>query len=288
MKNILILMRIQQYVKNLFIFLPIFFGIQITNFPLLMKTTAAFLAFCITASAVYFFNDYFDCEEDRKHPVKKDRPIASGAVSKRMALIVMVSLAVAGLAASFLIDTTILAIMLIYIVINVLYTVLLKHVAIIDVVVIAVGFVLRLFIGSAASGVQLSMWIIIMTFLLALFLAFAKRRDDVLLYLEKGEKARKVVDGYNLEFLNVSMIIMTAVIIISYVMYTISPMILNRNHGDKIYLTVIWVILGVLRYLQQTIVFNKTGSPTKTLFKDHFLQVVLAGWIISFWVLIYL
>jgi len=288
MKHYISLLRIHQYVKNLFIFLPVFFGLQITNFPILVKTAAAFLAFCLTASAVYIFNDYFDSEDDRKHPVKKDRPIASGAVSGKTALVLMGLLAAAGLAGSFAIDTSILAITLVYIVLNILYTVALKHVAIIDVMVIAIGFVLRLFIGSAASGVHLSMWIIIMTFLLALFLAFAKRREDVLLYLEKGEKARKVIDGYNIEFLNVSMIIMSTVIVISYIMYTISPMILGRNHGDKIYLTVIWVILGVLRYLQQTMVFNSTGSPTKTLLRDHFLQLVIVGWIISFWVLIYL
>lgn len=288
MKNYVSLLRIHQYVKNLFIFLPVFFGLQITNFPILLKTAVAFLAFCLTASAVYIFNDYFDCEDDRKHPVKKDRPIASGAVSKKTALVLMVFLAAAGLAGSVAVDPAILAITLVYIVLNIMYTAVLKHVAIIDVMVIAIGFVLRLFIGSASSGVQLSMWIIIMTFLLALFLAFAKRREDVLLYLEKGEKARKVIDGYNIEFLNVSMIIMSTVIVISYIMYTISPVILSRNHGDKIYLTVIWVILGVLRYLQQTMVFNSTGSPTKTLLKDHFLQLVIVGWIISFWVLIYL
>ena len=288
MKHFLRLMRIHQYVKNLFIFLPIFFGLQITNLQILLKTSITFLVFCLVASAVYIFNDYFDCEEDKKHSVKRDRPIASGAVSKKAALVMMALLAIAGLGGAFLLDTMVLLIMLIYIVMNVLYTVVLKHIAIIDVVVIAVGFVLRLFIGSVEPEVHLSMWIIIMTFLLALFLAFGKRREDVILYLEKGDKARKVIEGYNIEFLNVAMIIMSAVIIMSYIMYTISPAIQERFHSDKIYLTVLWVLLGILRYLQQTLVFNNTGSPTEFLLKDRFLQLVMAGWIISFWVLIYL
>lgn len=290
MRHFLRLMRIEQYVKNLFIFIPIFFGLEITDLPVLLKTTLAFLLFCLTASAVYIFNDYFDRGEDKKHPIKKDRPLASGAVSAAAALVLMAVLAVLGLGGAFLLDYTVLTIMLIYIVINVLYTVVLKHVAIIDVVIIALGFVLRLFIGSAVSQVQLSMWIIIMTFLLALFLAFGKRREDVFLYLQKGEKARRSVDGYNIEFLNIAMIIMATVIIISYVMYTISPNILQRAsaHADKAYLTVLWVIVGILRYLQKSFVYNETGSPTKVLLTDRFLQVVLAGWAVSFVILIYL
>jgi decaprenyl-phosphate phosphoribosyltransferase len=194
----------------------------------------------------------------------------------------------AGCMGAFLLDVKVLVIMLIYVVINIIYTVALKHIAIVDVMVIAVGFVLRLFVGSVVSDVPLSMWIIIMTFLLALFLAFAKRREDVILFIEKGEKVRKVIDRYNIEFLNMSMIIMAAVIIISYIMYTISPDILKRTHGDKTYLTVIWVVLGILRYIQKSFVYNESGSPTRVLLTDRVLQGVVAAWIISFWVLMYL
>lgn len=268
--------------------MPLFFGLQITNVRLLMMTVIAFALFSMTASSLYIFNDYFDCENDKKHPAKKDRPLASGAVSKKTAAVLWVVLTASGLAGSYFFNCEMFMIMLVYVAINILYTTILKHIAIIDIMVIAIGFVLRLFVGSSVSGVQLSMWIIIMTFLLALFLALAKRREDVILHVERGKKARQVIDGYSVEFLNVSMIIMAAVIIISYVMYTISPLILSRTHGDKIYLTMLWVVLGVLRYLQITFVYNISGSPTRVLLTDRFLQVVLAGWIISFAVLIYL
>ncbi len=289
-KDFIQLMRVQQYIKNLFIFLPLFFGFVMSDLDSLLRTAAAFVLFCLVASAVYIFNDYRDCEDDRKHPVKRDRPLAAGRVSQRSALIVMAMLAAAGCGGAVLLNRQIFYLMLIYIAMNVLYTMVLKHLALIDVMVIAVGFVLRLFVGSIASDVALSMWIIIMTFLLALFLAFGKRREDVFIYLEKGQKARKSIDGYNIEFLNVSMIIMATVTVIAYIMYTISPNILMRAHAhsDKIYLTVLWVIMGILRYLQKSFVYNDTGSPTRVLLTDRFLQLVLLGWIVSFGLLIYL
>lgn len=287
MKNYLQLLRVHQYIKNLFIFLPIFFGLKMMEFPLVIDTIAAFLLFSMLASSIYIFNDLFDCEDDRKHPAKKERPLASGAISKRKAVVIMAVLMAVSGAGAFLYDRNVLYLMLLYVVINVLYTLLLKHVALIDVMIIAVGFVLRLFIGSVVTGIHLSMWIIIMTFLLALFLAFGKRRDDVILYIEKGDRTRRVIDGYNIEFLNVTMIVLASIIVISYIMYTISPLILERVYGDKIYLTVIWVILGMFRYLQQAFVFNNSASPTNLLLKDSFLQVVLVCWIISFWFLIY-
>ncbi|MBN2161264.1 MAG: UbiA prenyltransferase family protein [Spirochaetes bacterium] len=282
------LMRLPQYVKNLFIFMPLFFGLRIMNAGLFLKTLVVFVFFCLVSSAVYIFNDYFDREDDRNHPVKKGRPLASGAVSNKKALVFMCLLLAVGLTGGFLVNFNAFLIMLVYAALNLLYTVALKHLAIIDVIVISIGMVLRLFIGAEVSRIHLSMWIIIMTFLLALFLAFAKRREDVLLFVEKGEKARTVVGGYTIEFLNVSMIIMAAVVVISYIMYTISPVILKRPHGDKTYLTVLWVVVGILRYMQLSFVYNDTGSPTRVLLTDRFLQMVLAGWIISFWILMYL
>jgi decaprenyl-phosphate phosphoribosyltransferase len=287
-KKYIQLLRVQQYVKNLFIYAPIFFGLEMTNTASLVRTTFAYVCFCLISSGVYIYNDYHDREDDSKHPVKKERPIASGAISKKSALFVMVVILASGLTGGFFLGVNILIIMGVYIILNVLYTIALKHIALVDVFIIASGFVLRLFVGSKSSNVQLSMWIIIMTFLLALFLAFGKRREDVILYLDKGEKARKSIEGYNLEFLNIAMIIMAAIIIISYIMYAISPDILKRVHGDKTYFTVLWVILGILRYLQKSFVFNDTGSPTKVFLTDRFLQLVMAGWIISLVLLIYL
>ena len=152
--------------------------------------------------------------------------------------------------------------------------------------IIAIGFVLRLFIGALAAGIQLSHWIILMTFLLALFLAFAKRRDDVIRF-ESGEgKMRKAIDGYNRPFLDTAMAIMAAIVIIAYVLYTVSPEVTQRLGSSYLYLTTLFVILGVLRYLQITFVLEKSGSPTKVVLQDRFIQLILVGWSIMFiWIL---
>ncbi|OGW37557.1 MAG: prenyltransferase [Nitrospirae bacterium RBG_13_39_12] len=287
MKNYILLIRPHQYIKNLFIFLPLFFSLKMTDFNLLLKTMMAFIAFSLVASSVYIFNDYHDIEEDRKHPTKKNRPLASGKVSKQFAKILMIILLIFGLAISYLLKSTVFYLILSYFILNLLYTLKLKHIVIIDTFIIATGFVIRIFVGSQTGNIWLSMWIIIMTFLLALFIALAKRRDDVLIYLETGDKTRKIIDGYNLEFLNTSMVIMASVVIVSYIMYTISSDVVSRMHSENLYLTVVFVILGLLRYMHITIVEKKSGSPTEMLLRDRFLQLSILGWIATFILLIY-
>jgi 4-hydroxybenzoate polyprenyltransferase len=165
---------------------------------------------------------------------------------------------------------------------NLLYSFGLKHIPILDINIIAIGFVLRLLMGSAAGGdaLPLSMWIVLITFLLALFLALAKRRDDVLL-AEEGKKVRKSIDGYNLEFINGAMMIMASVTIVFYISYTITEGV-TRFQTDKLYFTVFFVILGIMRYMQITFVEKKSGSPTKILLRDIFLQITILGWLVSF------
>lgn len=287
MKHVLKLIRPHQYIKNLFIFLPLFFALKVTHVDLLIPALWAFAAFSLTASAVYVFNDYLDIEEDRQHPKKKSRPLASGEVSKTQARGLMAGLAVTGLGLMAWIDLTAFYVLTGYVILNLAYTLRLKHVAVIDVAIISLGFVLRLFVGSFVTGVPLSMWIVVMTFLLALFLALAKRRDDVLIYLETGRKMRKVIDGYNLKFLDSAMVMMASVVIVAYTLYTISADVMNRLHSEYLYLTVIFVILGILRYMQIAFVEEDSGSPTRLMLKDRFLLIVVIGWLATFFGIIY-
>src|SRR6185295_8765692 len=175
----------------------------------------------------------------------------------------------------------------IYIVINILYSFLLKHIPILDIIVISSGFLLRIFAGGILANVPISHWIVIMTFLLSLFLALAKRRDDVLIFNESGEKMRKAVDGYNLEFINAAMMIMAAVIVVSYIMYTLSEDVMQRIGSKEIYFTTIFVIAGLLRYLQISFVENNSSSPTHVLLRDRFVQLTILGWLVSFFLLLY-
>ena len=182
-----------------------------------------------------------------------------------------------------LVSTTALILTGIYVANNLLYSYQLKHVPVLDITMISIGFVLRLFIGEAAGegALPLSMWIILCTFLLAMFLALAKRRDDVLLKAE-GKKVRKSIYGYNLEFINGGMMIMASVTLVAYISYTVSPEVLSRLGTKQLYFTTFFVIIGILRYMQITFVEQKSGSPTKVLLRDTFLQLTIAGWVMSF------
>lgn len=280
------LMRPYQYIKNVFIFLPLFFALKITQIDLLINALIAFIAFSLTASAIYILNDYHDIEDDRLHPKKKTRPLASGTIPKFQACFLMIVLFLIGFVLMASLSFYAVAVQLAYVLLNIAYSFHLKHVSIVDISIIAVGFVLRLFVGSAVTDVPLSMWIVIMTFLLALFMALAKRRDDVLIYLDTGKKMRRVIDGYSLQFLDTAMAIMASVVIVAYINYTTSPEVVARVHSDYLYLTSFFVIVGILRYLKIALVFKNSGSPTRIVLRDRFIQLTLAMWFISFgWIL---
>lgn len=285
--EIIKLMRPHQYMKNLFIFLPLFFALKVTDTGLLLNTFFAFIAFSLTASAVYIFNDYHDIEEDKLHPKKKNRPLAAGTIKKAEAIILMIALMLCGFAIMAVLSLEALAILAIYVVLNIAYSFYLKHVPIMDIIIIAIGFVLRVFVGTTVTMLNTSMWIIVMTFLLALFLALAKRRDDILLFNSTGKKMRKVIDGYNLQFVDMAMTLMAGVVIVSYLMYCVSPDVIERTGSDNLYLTLVYVIVGIMRYMQITFVEEKSESPTKILLKDKFMQIVILLWIATFAVILY-
>lgn len=226
-----------------------------------------------------------DIKEDQQHPTKKFRPLASGKVSKSTAKIMIVSLSGFSLITSYIFSPSLFTILLIYFILNILYSLGLKHITIVDIFIIATGFVLRLFAGSSVIDAPLSMWIIIITFLLALFLALAKRRDDVLL-ASKGKEIRKNIDGYNLEFVNASMVLMSGVVLVSYILYTVSESVMEKLGTQYLYLTTFFVLLGIIRYMQITFVEQNSGSPTKIVLKDRFLQLTILGWIVSFIVIV--
>jgi 4-hydroxybenzoate polyprenyltransferase len=287
MKNYIALLRIPQYSKNLFIFLPLFFALHLQEPARLFKVFLAFLGFCFLASSVYIFNDLYDLVEDRQHPKKKHRPLPAGRINRGSAIWFMIGLLVFGLAIAYSLSLQMLYLCLFYIALNIAYSMKLKHVPILDIMIIAVCFVIRIFVGGAVGDVPIYMWIVIMTFLLALFIALGKRRDDVLIFMETNHMPRKSIDGYNLRFIDASMMIMAAVILVAYLMYTVSPEITAKFKTDKLYITSVFVLIGVMRYLQITMMEEDSGSPTEILLKDLFIQMSITGWIISIALLIY-
>lgn len=301
MIHLIKLIRPKQWLKNVFVLIPMFFGGNFFDTKNLLSGGFTFLAFCFAASSIYCFNDVIDAEADRRHPVKCHRPIASGAVSRRqayglMAILILLSLLtlwIRGWISSpstfnFQLSTlNLIAVILFYWLLNLAYCVRLKEYAIIDVCIVAFGFVLRVLAGGIATGTVLSNWLVLMTFLITLFLSFAKRRDDVLRMNKTGEAPRKNTIRYNLTFINQAITITASVTLVCYIMYTVSPEVIARFHTQYLYLTTVFVLLGLLRYIQLAVVDEKSGDPTKVVLQDRLTQLILLAWILSFLFIIY-
>ena len=290
-RHIIKVARPTHWIKNIFVFLPIFFGGALLNTTEVVAAALTFMSFSLAASAIYCLNDIIDVDADRAHPVKCKRPIASGAITIPQAYGMMTVSLLISIVLMFLLPeghAKSILVIIAYFVINVAYCLRLKEYAIIDVCIIASGFVLRILAGGYATGVHLSKWIVLMTFLLTLFLAFAKRRDDVLRMNTTGRAPRKNTSRYNLTFINQAITITGSVMVVCYVMYTVSPEIIAQFATDKLYLTSSLVILAILRYLQISVVDEKSGDPVKVALSDRATQLILLAWLLSFLIIIYL
>jgi len=292
MKDFILLMRPWQWAKNLFLFAPLFFSGCFLKADLFIATSVAFFAYCLAASAIYCFNDIRDRESDRLHPKKRLRPVASGKISVCSASALALGLILCSAGVLLYFSGTqrwmLCGCVFFYLLLNAGYCVYLKRKTLIDVFVVAFGFVLRLLTGSVASGISLSHWLLLMTFLLALFLALAKRRDDVVIYEDTGVSMRHNIKRYNLSFMNQSIAVVAAVNVVCYILYCVSPEVTERLGNNYLYSTSLFVLLGMLRYMQLTTVDICSGSPTYVLMHDRFIQCCILGWGILFAVILYL
>lgn len=280
------LARPRQWVKNGFVLAPLFFTPADVTRQNVGGVAIGFVVFCLVSSAVYVVNDWCDAEADRAHPAKSTRPIAAGEVSPGFALVWAAALLGAGLALSLVtLPRPASAIAAAYVAMSLLYSWRLKHVAVLDVLIVATGFVLRLEFGGAAVGIPLTVWIVVCTFLLALFLALAKRRDDLIKSL--GGAHRPALAGYNLPFVDTALGVVLAALLVSYLIYTTEPGAIEKFHTDKLYFTAPFVAAGVLRYLQIALVEQRSGSPTDLALTDRFLLLAILGWLAVFGLLLY-
>lgn len=300
------LLRPKQWIKNSFLFLPMFFGGELFSIRCWINSLCGAFIFALASSAIYAFNDARDVEADRNHPKKCKRPVASGKISTKTAFLISALLALTAVTLSTItpislhtpnftpdhseiIRLQIGAIIIIsgYIFINIAYSLGLKNISILDVMIVSVGFVLRLAMGGIVCNIILSPWIIVMVFLLALFLAFAKRRDDLVIARSSGISPRSSSADYNIPFLNQTLAILAAVLMIGYIMYALSPVTTSRLSSDYIYTTSIFVLAALLRYLQITIVNEQSGSPTDIILNDRFMQICVILWALTFALMIY-
>lgn len=290
MKNLIRLIRPHQWVKNLVVLLPVFFGGALLHIESVYAGLITALCFSFAASSIYCLNDIVDVDDDRRHPVKCHRPMASGAISIAQGYILMFSMFVLSMLSTFLLYQSQLetaSVILFYWLLNIAYCLKLKQYAIIDVCVVSFGFVLRILAGGYATSIHLSKWIVLMTFLLMLFLSFAKRRDDVVRMNETGHAPRQNTIRYNLTFINQAITITASVTLVCYIMYTVSPETIQNFHTDYLYLTSVFVLVGLLRYIQIAVVDKRSGDPTKVMLHDRFMQFVVLAFGLAFLFIIY-
>jgi 4-hydroxybenzoate polyprenyltransferase len=272
-------LRPQQWIKNLFLFAPLIFSQNILNRPLLLTTIEAFVAFCLVSSAHYVFNDLRDLEEDRKHPVKSQRPLASGRLGKGPAVAALVVIGAAGIALSASINLPFLLIALGYLVLQTAYSMWLKHVVILDIFVIAAGFLIRVVAGGLAIRVEISSWLLICTILLALFLAMGKRRYELVLLDKDAASHRPILREYNTYLLDQMISVVTASTLLAYCLYTISAETVAKFGTRNLIFTVPFVLYGIFRYLY--LIHQKAGggSPESLIIRDRPLLIDIFLWI---------
>lgn len=277
------LARPQQWIKNGFVLLPLFFAQALFDRSALLGAMLATLAFCLAASAVYAYNDTRDAERDRLHPDKRQRPIARGAVAPKSALGFSALLCVAALLVAATNRTAVVAVIVIYLVLQLAYSQGLKRIAWLDVVIVASGFGLRIFAGGLAANVALTPWILAMGFLLALMLALGKRHGDLVQVADPGARAAA---GYDVTTIEWALAGLAGAVLVAYVFYAISPEVVARHGHRALAWSTPWVALGVLRYLFLVFKRGAGGDPSRLAVRDPFLLGATLGWLITLtWIL---
>jgi 4-hydroxybenzoate polyprenyltransferase len=280
-------MRPPEWVKNLLVFAAAIFSGNFFVPRAFAQSLEAFAALCLTASAGYLLNDVKDCEADRHHPEKCYRAIASGLLPRGLALGVAAVLAAVGIAIAFTINRTTGIGVVGYAVLTVFYTLFLKHVVVLDVLSLAVAFVLRAIIGAEAVGVEFSNWLVLCTFLLALFLGFGKRRHELALLEDKAHPHRPVLAEYSPQFLDMMISVVTAATMMSYALYTMAPETIARFHTRNLIYTTAFVLYGIFRYLYLIHQKSSGGNPAQVFFRDWPLRAAVLFWLFSIFLLRY-
>ena len=285
--NLLISLRPSQWAKNLLVFAGLLFGLRLFDVEAVGRALAAFGVFCLLSGVVYLINDIADRQTDRQHPLKARRPIASGALPVPAALTSAVVLAAVALAGAFALGPRFFAVAVSYLALLALYSAALKHIVIIDVLTIAIGFVLRAVAGAVAVNVDISHWLLVCTILLALFISLAKRRHELLLLADGAASYRPILDEYTPYLLDQMIAVVTASTLIAYVFYTISPETEQKFNTHWLGLTVPFPLYGIFRYLYLVHQREGGGSPADLLLTDRPLLVCVTLWALSVVLIIY-
>jgi 4-hydroxybenzoate polyprenyltransferase len=285
--SLVLSLRPSQWTKNLIIFGGLIFGQRLLDLSAVLHALAAFAIFCALSGVVYLINDVADREADRRHPVKKHRPIASGAVTVRAALTLAIGLGLTALAAAFWLSTLFGIVSASYLALLALYSGVLKHIVILDVLTIAIGFVLRAVAGAVAVDVPISHWLYLVTILGALFLALSKRRHELVLLADGATRHRRILEEYSPYLLDQMISVVTASTIVAYAFYTMSPETVQKFGTDRLMLTLPFPLYGIFRYLYLVHQKEGGGSPSDMLLNDRPLLLCVGLWAVSVAIIIY-
>jgi len=287
--SILISIRPQQWTKNLLIFAPLLFSKKLFIYTETLHTVFAFVIFCLISGSVYLLNDLIDLENDKRHPLKCKRPLASGALSPPAAVIACAALlCICTLTGLYVLNTAFIVTAAAYLVLQILYSTMLKHIVIIDVFCIAAGFLIRVVAGAEAIGVSFSTWLLFCTLLLALFLALSKRRHELLLLEGDAGRHRRILYEYSAELLDHMIAIVTPCTLIAYMLYTIDDDTVSKFGTDSLKYTVPFVLYGIFRYLYLIHQRNEGGSPEKVLLNDRPILLTMICYGLACALIIYL
>jgi 4-hydroxybenzoate polyprenyltransferase len=275
--GLLRLMRPWDWPRNLLLLAPVVFAARGFERALIEQAVLALLLFCAASAALYCLNDVVDRKLDAQHPLKQARPLPAGVVGMPAALFLAVALGGIALYVGFQFDRAFFDVLAMYVGLGVIYSLLLRRIAVVDVLAVGILYVLRINAGAALMGVQPSVWMVIIAFLFGIFAALARRRDDVMAALGLGGEAGR--PGYNEGFLNVAVSVFLTVLVLSYVMYVTDPSVAERVKIDRLHFTVPFVVAGALRYLQVILVDEKPGEPFRLLWRDPVTLLLAAGWI---------
>ena len=285
--NLLVSMRPGEWTKNLFVFAGLLFGQRLTDSAAVVRSVGAFAIFCALASVVYLVNDVMDREQDRQHPRKRLRPIASGALQSSTAILTAIVLAIGALGAAWWMAPSFGAVATGYVTLLVLYSGPLKHIVIIDVLAIAIGFVMRAVAGAVVLDVVISHWLLVCTILLALFIALAKRRHELMLLADEATSHRPILGEYSAYLLDQMIAVVTASTLIAYIFYTISPETEQKFGTSWLGLTIPFPLYGIFRYLYLVHRREGGGSPADLLLNDRPLLACVTLWVVAVVLIIY-
>lgn len=280
-------LRPQQWTKNLLVFAPLIFAVKLFDLSAVVRAGAGFAVFCALSSVVYLVNDVMDRESDRRHPLKRHRPIAADEVSVTTAIAAAVAIAVGALAGAYALGWRFGAVATTYVALQTLYSGPLKHIVIIDVLTIAIGFVLRAVAGAVVIDVYVSQWLFVCTILLALFIALAKRRHELVLLAEGATSHRPILGEYSAYLLDQMIAVVTASTLISYIFYTISPETGQKFGTSWLGLTIPFPLYGIFRYLYLVHQREGGGSPADLLLNDKPLLACVTLWVVAVVLIVY-